>query len=180
MGFEKQCSVSRQQKERFRKRRVALFKKATTMLEDGTEIYIVLRRKTKHYTYTSNRDPSWPPQPLDLVNSRQVSFAHSLTLLSFRAQHKPLSHQILNVLTIHTLRPHRRTKRAEHRRHTLRIPVVLYPLLRICRRNYRTTAILDKFPDKSPGRIPLIQIYQLSCQISLREISVLEEAGSIP
>ena len=176
MGFEKQYSISRQQKERFRKRRVALFKKATTMLDDGTEIYIVLRRKNKYYTYTSNRDPSWPPQPLDLVNSRHVTFAHSLTLFSFRAQHKPLSHQTLNVLRIHAPRPHRRRKRAEHHRHTLRIPVVLYPLLRIYRRNYLTTAILDKFPDKSSGRIPLIQIYQLPCQIPLHEFSVLEEA----
>ena len=68
MVLEKQQPVSRQQKERFRKRRVALFKKATTMLDDGTEIYIVLRRRHKYYTYTSNRNPAWPPPPQDLVS----------------------------------------------------------------------------------------------------------------
>ena len=68
MGSEKQRPMSRQQKERFRKRRVALFKKATTMLDDGTKIYIILRRRNKHYTFTSNRNSSWPPLPEDVVN----------------------------------------------------------------------------------------------------------------
>ena len=49
--------MSRQQKERFRKRRVALFKKATTILDDGTKVYIILRRRNKHYIFSSNRNP---------------------------------------------------------------------------------------------------------------------------
>lgn len=67
MANDTQPSQLRQQKERFRKRRLALFKKATSMLDDGTDVFIVLRRRNRFYTYTSNNKTSWPPSIENLV-----------------------------------------------------------------------------------------------------------------
>lgn len=69
MAHDTQSSQLRQQKERFRKRRLALFKKATDMLDDGTDVFIVLRRRNRFYTYTSNNKASWPPSIENLVRT---------------------------------------------------------------------------------------------------------------
>lgn len=69
MAYDTQLSQSRQQKERFRKRRLALFKKATAMLDNSTDVFIVLRRRDRFYTYTSNNKTSWPPSIENLVRT---------------------------------------------------------------------------------------------------------------
>ena len=68
MARDKSSTLSRQQKERFRKRRFALFKRATAMLEDGADVYIILHRRNRFYTYTTRNTSTWPPCVQDLVS----------------------------------------------------------------------------------------------------------------
>ena len=47
---------------------IQLFKKAVLMLDDGTAIYIVLRRVNRFYVFESDYIESWPPNREDLVS----------------------------------------------------------------------------------------------------------------
>ncbi len=61
---------SRPKKELFRKRRLALFKKAHEVARSGADVYLVIRRCNNHYSvFNSGDSVDWPPSVETAVGS---------------------------------------------------------------------------------------------------------------
>jgi len=57
-------------REKFRKRRANFIKKAHELKQIcQAEVYVVIRRNDRYYTYTSTRHPQWPPPDSEIVDS---------------------------------------------------------------------------------------------------------------
>ena len=61
--------------EKFRKRKNSIFKKGDELrLLCGVDVYILLHRKGKYYTYNSMNQPSWPPSLEEIINTLEAYF----------------------------------------------------------------------------------------------------------
>lgn len=66
MGRKKLDNSCRLEKELFRKRKATLFNKANILNKQGADVYVVLRRYDRFYTYTSSSS-QWPPSLCEIV-----------------------------------------------------------------------------------------------------------------
>lgn len=68
MPRRKLTGPSRVEKELFRKRRLTLFNKANAMAQCGADVYVVIRRYGKFYTYKNLESSEWPPSGEKIVS----------------------------------------------------------------------------------------------------------------
>lgn len=62
MTLPKSEKVEKKIKEKFRKRKGSLMRKANELAElCGTDVYVLLARENRHYVYKSKEEQSWPP-----------------------------------------------------------------------------------------------------------------------
>lgn len=68
MGRKKHENPSRAEKEKIRKLREPLFKRAKmTAMEHGVDVYVLVRHYDAFYTFTSSKAKDWPPTKEMLV-----------------------------------------------------------------------------------------------------------------
>jgi len=61
----------RRLREKFRKRKINLFKKANELAwMTESKIYIVVQHDDKYHTYKSTEEPKWPPSGREVVSKR--------------------------------------------------------------------------------------------------------------
>jgi len=64
--------------EKFRKRKNNILKKGNELrLLCEADVYILLRRKGRYYTYNSTNQPSWPPSSDEIVNTLEACFCYT-------------------------------------------------------------------------------------------------------
>ena len=63
----------RREREMFRKRRGVHIKKSNELAQKcAADVYVVLLRQGKYYTYSSTDRLGWPPNETDIVSSRDL------------------------------------------------------------------------------------------------------------
>ena len=66
MERKKRVNPCRLEKESFRRRKATLFNKANLLSQHGADVYVVLRRYNRFYTYSSSSS-RWPPSLKEIV-----------------------------------------------------------------------------------------------------------------
>ena len=91
----KQRSLSRSKRatnENFRKQKETFLEKANRLKRNfDADCYILIRRNGRFYIYTSTNQPSWPPNPQDLVGPLlSITIRNILTVLKERIYPVPV------------------------------------------------------------------------------------------
>ena len=74
MGRTKNHNPARSEKEQNRRRRVALFQKASLLAHHGADVYVVVRRYDAFHVFTSSNTKNWPPLRSEVVSSPEHSW----------------------------------------------------------------------------------------------------------
>ena len=76
--------------EKFRKRKNNILKKGDELrLLCEADVYILLHRKGRYYTYNSTNQPSWPPSSDEIVNTLEVYFYYTLNTKTYAGPKLP-------------------------------------------------------------------------------------------
>lgn len=66
----------RRLREKFRKRKTNLFKKANELAwMTESKIYIIVQHDDKYHTYKSTEEPTWPPSGREVVSTKEFIFS---------------------------------------------------------------------------------------------------------
>lgn len=77
---------------RARRRRQTLFKKADELRNEcGAEIYIVIFKHGRYFTYTSTQNPMWPPSKDEIVSFRWLDHVRYINYLQELAYPLPVT-----------------------------------------------------------------------------------------
>lgn len=72
---------SRQKRERFRKRKISIFKKAFEVSEIfSVDVYVAIRRGERYFTYSSSNESRWPDREEIVSLAQCIAFQSTNTL----------------------------------------------------------------------------------------------------
>lgn len=70
---------TRSDKESFKRRRKALFASAENILQDGAQVFVIVRQSDTYYTYNSDNSERWLPSTQSKVRILSAILYQALT-----------------------------------------------------------------------------------------------------